>query len=519
MTKANGSRVLTVLGVVLLVSTGVSFVLFESRLLALVKLALAVAAVAGGVALSERGGLRHFFTGRALHFGFFTAISAVLLVGLLAVANWAAYRRPVSLDLTRNRIWSLSDDTVRLVGKLDRDVDVLAFYGPADEDYRAARALLDQYAARSPRFRARLVDPVAAPELLRQHGVTAGQPRLVLSAGGRTEKAAAPTEEELTNALVRLTRAGVRKVYFTEGHGEPPLRGEAADGLSSAVAALEGQGYAVAAAALLRDGEVPPDAAALLVVGPRKPLLAGEVAAVRRYLARGGRLAVLAEPETSSGLEPVLAEAGMELDDDLVLDPSPAAQAMGGNASTPVVQPAREHPVTRALAEAQLSLLLETARSLSALTGPGGERPAHPLLLTSATAWGETDLAGLRDPARGAQRGDGEKGGPMPVALAAALPAPAGEGKLRARVVAVGDADFVANRLAGALGNREFFLNAVGWLTEQEDRITIRARARDAAVVFLDQGQALTLAVVSVDVVPVLLLGIGLAIWLVRRSR
>jgi gliding motility-associatede transport system auxiliary component len=351
---------------------------------------------------------------------------------------------------------------------------------------------------------------------VKAHGVAPGEPRIVLTAGGRTEKAAAPSEEELTNALVRLTHAGARKVYFTEGHGEPPLRGEGPDGLGTAVRALEGQGYEVAAASLLRDGEVPADATALVVAAPRRPLLDGEVAAVRRYLLRGGRLAVLAEPEASTGLEPVLAEFGMQLDADIVLDPSPAAQAMGGNASTPLVQPVHEHPITRSLAAAQLPVIFGTSRSLSPLIAAGGDAVrARPLLLTSPTAWGETDLAALRDPARGVQRGEDEKGGPMPVAMAAEK----AEGGKRARVVVAGDADFALNGLVGALGNRDFFVDAVGWLAEDDDRITIRPRSRDTAVVFLSQAQAVTLAVISVDVVPVLLLGLGLAVWLARRGR
>jgi ABC-type uncharacterized transport system involved in gliding motility auxiliary subunit len=345
--------------------------------------------------------------------------------------------------------------------------------------------------------------------------VAPGEPRLVLTAGGRTEKAAAPTEEELTNALVRLTHAGVRRAYFTEGHGEPALRGEGADGLSGAAKGLEGQGIQVAAVTLLRAGEVPADASALVVVAPRRPLLEAEVAAVRRYLARGGRLALLAEPEAVTGLEPVLAEFGIQLDDDLVLDPSPAAQAMGGNASTPLVQPVREHPVTRGLAAAGLPVIMSTARSLSPLLASADAPRPRPLLLTSPDAWGETDLAALRDPARGVQRGEDEKGGPLPVAMAAER----GAGPGRARVVAVGDGDLVQNGLLGALSNRDFFLDAVSWLAEADDRITIRPRTRDAAVVFLSEGQALTLAVVSVDVVPVLLLGLGLAVWLARRGR
>jgi ABC-type uncharacterized transport system involved in gliding motility auxiliary subunit len=62
-------------------------------------------------------------------------------------------------------------------------------------------------------------------------------------------------------------------------------------------------------------------------------------------------------------------------------------------------------------------------------------------------------------------------------------------------------------------------MNAIGWLAEQEDRITIRPKSREASQVFLTEAQATALKLFSVDVLPVALLGIGLAVWTVRRSR
>jgi len=508
------ARLLGFLGMVLLLSTAVTFFFGSVQYLA-GKLVLSLVALAGSLLLAEPGGVKRFFTGRAAHFGFFTLLSALLVLVLLGVANYAATKRPRSWDLTKNRIFTLGDDTLKTVRGLQRDVEALAFYGQADEPYPRVNDLLRRYAALSPRFTFRLVDPYKNPELVKKYAITDGGPRVVLVSGREEARAKNPDEEGVTNALVRVTRSGSRKVYFTTGHGEPEPRAEGQRGYALAVKTLESEGVQVEALSLLEKSEVPADAAALLVAAPRKAFLEPELAALRAYAGKGGHLALFLEPEAKAGLDPLLADFGIALADDMVVDPSPVSQLFGGSPVTPVVKPAGGHPVSRELA--QTGLLFPTARSLSVREG-SPVVPA-PLAQTGAEAWGETDVAGLFS--RGARHDPGEKKGPLPVAMAAQKGTSGEVGKRsdEARVVVAGDADFFSNQYLQILGNLDFFVNAVSWLAEQEDRITIRPRAREASRLFLNQAQVSAIKFVTIDALPVALLGIGLAVWLVRRSR
>jgi ABC-type uncharacterized transport system involved in gliding motility auxiliary subunit len=140
-----------------------------------------------------------------------------------------------------------------------------------------------------------------------------------------------------------------------------------------------------------------------------------------------------------------------------------------------------------------------------------------PLALSGNEAWGETDLKGVFQ--KGVARPDqGEKRGPMPMAMAIEKPVTGSEGKAT-RVVVVGDGDFFTNKYMQLGANRDFVMNAISWLAEQEDRITIRPRAREGSIVYLTNEQATTLKFFAVDLLPVALLGLGLAVWMVRRSR
>jgi ABC-type uncharacterized transport system involved in gliding motility auxiliary subunit len=505
------ARLLSALGLLALGSTLVTFLVGTPHHAA-AKAGAGLAALLAGLALSGPGGARRYLSGRAARFGILTVVTTLLLVAALAVAAWIAQRRPLAWDLTRDRIHTLSEDTARTVAALPAEARVLAFYRSDEPGHAEARALLSRYAALSPRFRFEMVDAYRNPELVRRHRVSDAGPRVVVSLGPEEARLAEPTEEALTNALVRLSHPGRRVLYFTQGHGEPAPLDPGRQGTSIAVRALEAEGLAVSPLSLPERGEVPPDAAAVLVAGPRRRFLDGEVAALGRYLERGGHLGLFLEPEASAGLDGLLRELGIEAADDLVVDPDPSSRVVGGSPVTPVLKTSSVHPVGAAVA--QTGVVFPTARSLVALAG-ARLRPV-PVALSAPTAWAETDLSSLYG--KGARQDDGEKVGPFPLAMAVEWRVegpPAREG----RAFVTGDADFFTNGYQQMLGNLDFFLSAASWLAERDDRLVIRARGREASRLLLTEGQASTLKVLAVDLLPLVLLGAGLAVWLVRRAR
>jgi hypothetical protein len=406
------SRILGALGLVLVLSSLVTLFFGSAQFLG-GKLALGVAAIAAGFALGESGGLKHFFTGRALQFGLVTAVSAALVVVLLCATNWVAYKRPKSWDLTKDRIFTLQGDTVRTLKNLKTDVKAYAVYRVDEEGYASAQELLRRYGALSPRFTYEMVDPYKSPEKAKQYGITSEGPRILLVAGAQKAPASYPDEQGVTNALVKVTRAASRKVCFTTGHGEPdPTKAEDQHGYAKFAKQLQGEGYEVATLSLLEKPEVPADAAVVMVAGAHTALLESEGKALEAYAGKGGHLGIFLEPDVDSGLDPLLKSFGIQADEDIVVDVSPAAQAIG-SVLAPIVFPTANHPVSRELAGE--GLVFVTSRSLVALTG--GSVTPTPLALTGREAWGETDVKGV---SKGrVQKDEGEKVGPLPVAMAA----------------------------------------------------------------------------------------------------
>ncbi len=512
MKRSLAARILVATGLVLLASAVVTLLLGDARLL-LGKIGLGLVALAAGAALSGRKGLGRALSGRGTHFAAVTVLSGLLLAAALAAAGWVASRRPLVLDVTRQRIHTLSPDTLRTLDALPGDVEVLAFFRPDDAGFAPAQELLRRYAERNRRFRFELLDPYRSPELVRRHQISDSGTRVVVAPGPAEARLRELSEESLTNALVRAAHPSRRRVYFTQGHGESSPAEAARTGWSLSAQALERENVELAPLALLSTGEVPGDAAAVLVAGPRRPFLDPEVAALRAYAGRGGHLGIFVEPESDAGLDPLLAALGVEAGNDMIVDPNPLSRLAGATPVMPVLKATTAHPVSQPLAE--VGVVFPTARSLVALRGKTPSRPT-PLALTSESAWAESDVRSIF--AGAARLDEGEKVGPIPLALAVQWPVP-GDPPRELRAVVAGDSDFFTNGYVHLLGNRDLFLSMVSWLAERDDRLTIRPRAREASRIALTEGQVRTLKFLAIDVVPVALLLAGMAVWLSRRER
>ena len=460
----------------------------------------------------------------------------VLALGVAVLANALSVRHSARWDLTENRRQSLSPQSIQIVRALTEPVEAIAFYRSDMPQKRATEDLLKLYASYSGgKLTWRMEDPDRSPGLSQRYGVD-NYGTVVLERGGKagakSEKVTDADEERITNGLVKLTRDAKRVVYVLRGHGESDPANTERPGFSQAKEQIEKANYEVKELTLARDPKVPDDAAMLIVAGPKTDPLAPELAAVDAYIARGGKVFFMLAPFQAEGLRKYLARYGFELGDDLVVELNPIGRAFGLGPEVPVVTQYESHPITRDLGG--LMTLFPLSRSVDVAKTPPKGVTAQALARTSAQSWGETDKNAL---ARGEAKPDPQdKKGPLPVAAVATLdaapdsaaPAPAappaeGEGKTKtakARLVVVGTANLASNQFLGAQGNRDFFLNIVSWLAEDESSISVRARDSKSAPIVLTPPQAELVLWGPVAVLPgaVILVGI-LAVVSRRRSR
>lgn len=518
-------RLAGAVGLVLIVTAPLTYLIAGSMDAAVwTKLLLGIACLVV-YAITNSAHLSRFGGSRSTPLLVLSGGSVLVVLAALAVLNYAGAKHPAEFDVTREGIYTLSEQTVGVLTRLAKPVKVYAFYGTSDRDYASVQDTLKRYAAKSAQFTFEMIDAVNRPDLVERFNLQADAPRIVVTSGAADARVKEPSEEQLTNAVTSVTRGETKIVYFVTGHGEVAMDDDkqAKGGMDTADAvraegfdvktlnlavAAEAQNGAKVAIGEVAKGEVKPlsvpaDAAAVVIAGPRGQLLAPEVAAIEDYLTRGGRVVALLEPDSDGGLRGLLSQYKLKLGNDLVVDMNPVNQLLGYGAAAVLVHPAGEHAITDDMAK---PVVFPLGRSVAIADGGEGDVVATPLLVSDASAWGESDFKSGT-----AERDAKDTQGPVTMAAIAV--------KSSARLVVVGDADFVTNQYRDAQSNADFFLNTLAWLTEQADKITIRPKTRAASQLLLTGNQMNTLILASMDALPVVLIALGVGIVMLRRQR
>jgi ABC-type uncharacterized transport system involved in gliding motility auxiliary subunit len=494
-------------------------------------LAMAGLVVTAVYALSQWRDIGRSFQGRRAKYGSIAASSALLVLAILAGINWVSSRQNKRWDLTTNKQFSLSDQTKKILTSLTKPVVLQVFYQGSPEPYRAN---LSEYQYLSSQLTVNYLD-VNRERILGQKYTITSVPTVIVEYDGRTEKATSTEEQAISNALKKLIEGRTKKLYFVEGHGERDPTGSDPNGYSGIADSLKTDNFDVAKLNIAQQGKVPDDATVVVIAGPTVDYLAPEVDALRAYLGRGGKLAILLDPPSKAdapepkSLIALAKEWGIDVGSDLVLDTSGLGQMIGTDATVPIAMPV-PHPITDKF---RVMTAFPLARSVTPVEGGTGGHVAQKVAETSPQSWAESDLKGLfetRSPTRDLAKGD--KAGPVAImsAVSAAAPAaptpapptpptePAPDApKPETRMVVVGDSDFESNAAINIQGNRDLFLNMANWLAQQEDLIAIRPKDPDNRSLTMTADQAWMVYLFSIAIVPLLLFGNAVRVWWKKR--
>jgi ABC-type uncharacterized transport system involved in gliding motility auxiliary subunit len=457
--------------------------------------------------------------GRNLRFGTNLAIAAIAVLGIIALVEAISLRHSHRFDLTANKRYSLSPQSQQLLAELPQPVKVTAFYQDAQAARESAKDLLDQYAYYGKQFTYEFIDPDRNPGVAKRYGITS-YGTIVLESGAKEEKVLAADEENLTNALLKIIREGKKVVYFLEGHGEHSINNAEREGYSEAKRAIESQNYEAKPLSLLTEGKLPDDASILIIAGPRKDLLEGELAEITRFIERGGKVMFLVNPEGPPGLTPYLADYGIQVVEGVVVDP--VSRLFGADYLMPVITTYEEHPITKNFEVASFFPLALSVKTTDKMP----ERvSAQVLAKTSPNSWlerGQEERQGItRGEARLAYHEGYDEKGPVPV-IAVATVTPRREGSTeqepkKARIVVFGDSDFASNNYLNLSGNRDLFLNTVSWLAEEENLIAIRPKEGGSFFTPVTATQERLIFWLSMIVLPAVVVGSGVATYMWRR--
>jgi gliding motility-associatede transport system auxiliary component len=443
-------------------------------------------------------------------------------IGFTVLADMALYRHDGHLDLTREQAFTPSPQASEIVRHLPQPIDLTYFYQKQDPAARSVTTMLELLARLNPKLRVATVDADQNPALANRMGVRVYN-TAVLRAGTRRVEVFTTDEREIALAMLRVTRGRDTVVCFLAGHGEYDIdnfefhthfegaQSHSHDAEGMPVVQMQQHGLGRLRRAIEKLGllarkvavsePVPGDCAAVVEANPRTRYTPPEADVLRAYLANGGSLLMLVEPDypVDESLAAVLAATGVRVADGVIVDP---AEHYFADQQMLAVTRYTRHPITRGLA---LSIY-PGARPVE--NAAAGEVRSTVLFFSSSQSY----LINPREPVHivgSAPRSS------FPLAVAA-------EGHLSSstnpfRLVVVGDADCVSNSFFPYLSNADFVLASIAWLLREEKAPTMKPPMEVLPMVTLTGVQVRWIFIATVVLMPGSVALLGGVVWWHRR--
>ncbi len=456
------------------------------------------------------------------------ALVAVAMLGIVGGLNYVATRHPVRFDLTANKYYTLSEQTLDILKKLPKDVNASLLTSPKRSSAEIMRAqhLLEEYAKTGSKFHFKVIDIEKNPSEAKRLGVheyntvvfESGENRkdvlqrdyVTYAMGqGRQPQPKFQGEGAFTSALVKMGDTTHLTFYLTEGHGEKDFNNPQAEGFNTFKDMLEKENFTVKTVNLLTSGKIPEDCAVLASMGPSKTLQPSETALMSEYAKKGGKVVLCLDPGVKTGLDSFLKDFGIRLGNDVVVD-----QTSYAFPDIRVVIPQYSfHQIVEKLSDGHVMTLMPFCRSVQKIDPALKNVTQTVFLQTTDKGWGETNF---KEKAPQYNEGIDTKG-PVPLALACEW-TPADDASKKVRVVVFGNSNFFTNQFLQGPGNIDMALNTFSWAALEENKISIHPKEEENRVLTLSNKSSNFIKYLTVGVMPLGVLVIGGVIWYRRRS-
>jgi ABC-type uncharacterized transport system involved in gliding motility auxiliary subunit len=460
--------------------------------------------------VKDRRAVGGFLTMKTTKHGMNMGALISLVVIVLVVVNFLAVRHYKTWDFSGQQVNTLSPQSAQLVKNLDSELLVRFFYKKGvegnEENRKAFRDLIKKYQDQSNQIKLEFVEVNERPDLAEQYGVTKGSGVIFLEYKGRKNRIEKIDEQEVSSALVKVTREKDKVIYFVVGHGERELDdAKEATGLNAFKLMLENNRYTVKTLATNLNAKVPDDADLVAVVGPSQNFQSYEIQGLADYLQRGGSLLLALESKQTVGLDRILAAVGLTPMNNYVFNVVETVMGKGIQQSqTMGTVFSSTSEISKVFGKGE-AVVFRNPMSFKRNSVPDG------LVLEDVVKApeGSVSFDSLDIKGEGVQ-------GSFPLVVSA-------KGKfLDAKtkdfnLLVTGDADFLGNQLLYQNLNRDLALNSIAWLANEKDMISIATK--EAAVTKLtmtDTGFYLFLICFAIPL-PVLLLATSTTLWMKRR--
>lgn len=472
------------------------------------------------------------------------SIQIILVLTFFLGINFFAANHFFREDISLNRAYSLSPESLAYLKKLKQPVEIIITVPPENQQAQTAQifktikklATNYTYATKNNlegKISLTILNPYKetqlAQEIAKKYSVHKDN-AIIIASGKHYRQISANDlytfknsqiqgfrgEQVFTSAILDVTGDQRQKVLFTQGHGEMRINNtDPIQGLSQLATILETLNLDVATTNLSELEVLPKDTNLLIIPSPKMPFLPKEINFLSQFLSENnGRVIVFLEPASPHGLESIFHHWGILADDMIILDSSKNFQASGGDL---IIKHFAEHPITQFLLDYQLPILMGLSRPvrIDISSNPDFRRATTTLASSSPSSWAEkgyNDIDNISfDP-------NYDLPGPIPIAILSerqidsqmGIKIPGG------KLIVIGNSDAISNNRINALGNKIFLQNIINWSLDRNDLLNIPVKTLNQHQITISQKNLYNIAF-SMFAFPAFFAILGLFIFTLRR--
>ncbi len=474
-----------------------------------------------------------FLNKRSLKFGSYsvalTTIIIAAVVILNAIVGATQIRDRLKIDLTSQKLYSIGEQTDEVLKALTQDIEIIGLFdeNQSDQYYDQIVEFVKQYELKSNKIHIRYVDPDKEVAYIQNeldpNGVLGVQKyNFVVKSDRRTKVLSAydlieqttdqnyqmnisglNAEYAFTGAIRYVSADEIPVIYYTQGHGE----GDMSTDYSELKLSIERHGYDMKPLVLSSQENVPADASIVMVTSPQMDLSVQEMDKLSNYVENGGNALLMFDPlelnTPMPNFETFLTRYNIGLGYDIVFEM--AANRYSFNEPVVFMPYVENNDINANLDPDSFIMTMAFTRSIPILQNQKEWITCTPLLTTSA----EAESQALNADAQNTK-------GPFNIAVAAENKG----GNKPSKAVVIGNALFVTNNGKDSFGatGETFVLNALNWMENKETDIFIAAKTYSVPMLEgVTQQTMILVPIVLIVVIPLIIFGVGVFIWLRRR--
>ena len=238
-----------------------------------------------------------------------TIIVVAVFVVINLIVGQVTDKFSLNLDLTQNKIFSLTDQTINFIKNLDKDVEIILL---SDEDsfaktnsyFTQANSVLKKYALNSNKIKVTYVDVVKNPTYLNEYqNENLNENSIIVKSSDRhkiitvqdifdiqrsyygSAITGSKAEQELTSAILYVTSDEQTKIVLLNGYGEQDY--------SAFSELLKKNNFNVVTISLLTE-DIPEDASLAIIFGSERDFDTSSIDKLEKFLLSGNKSLIYA---------------------------------------------------------------------------------------------------------------------------------------------------------------------------------------------------------------------------------